>query len=79
MISNCLLMACLHWLRHPASTTIIPVVNASGRIHWVWERHGKRYEFYAKGRSKLPYWRNVLYRGRVLRYMAPVSKAQRPQ
>lgn len=66
MISNCIIHACANWLKSPARTRIIRERNASGRNHWLWEVDGKRFEFYAKGRSRLPYWRNILYKGRTV-------------
>lgn len=39
--------------------------NRCGRLHWIWIKDGKSYEFYAQGRASKPYWQNLLYFGEV--------------
>lgn len=62
---NCIVCAVVAWLRHPRSTSIKFVRNKGRRWHCIWVRDGKRFEFYAAGRSRMPYWRNALYLGRA--------------
>jgi hypothetical protein len=63
--ANCVIAAVAAWALHPRSTRIRFVRNRARRLHCIWERAGRRFEFYAPGRSKLPYWRNALYVGTV--------------
>lgn len=61
--ANCILAAVAAWIKHPRTTRIRFIKNKRRRWHCIWERNGKRFEFYAKGRSQYPYWRNVIYFG----------------
>lgn len=61
--SNCFLAAVIAWALKPRTTRIRFIRNRSRRWHCIWERDGKRFEFYAPGRSRMPYWRNALYVG----------------
>lgn len=63
--SNCLLAAVLAWCIHPRSVRIRAIRNRAGRLHFIWAREEKRFEFHASGRSRLPYWRNAMYLGSV--------------
>ncbi len=66
--SNCILYAIL--------TGHLPkfIRNKNGRWHAIWYEGDNAYEFYAKGRSKLPYWRNIIYKGRKKLITAPEVK-----
>jgi len=63
--SNCIVSALVAWLRNPARTRIHFVRTSTRRWHCIWTRDGRRYEFHAPGRSKLPYWRNLVYLGSI--------------
>lgn len=60
--SNCVIFALFEKAKNPA-VRIGFIRNRHGRLHCIWTLNGKRYEFYAKGRSSLPYWKNIIYRG----------------
>lgn len=62
---NCVIAALLAWVAAPRRTRIRLVRNRHGRWHVCWERDGRRYEFYAPGRSSLGYLRNGLYWGQI--------------
>lgn len=62
---NCIVAALVARVLSPAQTRISFVRTRAGRWHCIWVRAGHRYEFYAPGRSKLPYWRNLVYLGCV--------------
>lgn len=66
-LSNCLVAALVVKARDWSGVEIRFVRNRSRRWHCIWIKAGERYEFYAKGRSTMPYWRNLLYRGEVRR------------
>ncbi|WP_059440929.1 MULTISPECIES: hypothetical protein [Comamonas] len=63
--SNCIVSALVAWLLNPVGTQIRFIRTSTRRWHCIWVRDGHRYEFYAPGRSKLPYWRNLVYLGRI--------------
>lgn len=62
---NCVLAAVGAWIMRPTQVRILFVRNRSRRLHCIWKMGGVRYEFYAPGRSRLPYWRNIVYMGTV--------------
>ena len=62
---NCLCVALVAWIAAPLRTRIRLVRNRAGRWHVAWERDGRRFEFYARGRSRLGYLRNLLYVGQI--------------
>lgn len=71
-ISGCLWMAVYHKLKDWNGVKIKTIRNRCGRLHWIWIKDGKCYEFYAQGRASKPYWQNLLYFGEVreIKYLA---------
>lgn len=74
--SNCVLAAIAAWAKHPRTTRIRFIRNRSHRWHCIWERGGRRFEFYAPNRSRLPYWRNVVYMGTTREVYRPTRGEQ---
>ncbi|WKL16593.1 hypothetical protein QYQ99_03285 [Comamonas testosteroni] len=69
--SNCIVSALVAWLLSPAHTRIRFIRTSTRRWHCIWVQNGQRYEFYAPGRSKLPYWRNLVYLGCIRQIGGP--------
>lgn len=65
--SSCIIEAVKQKILRPRLVRIKITRNATNRIHFYWVENGLKYEFYAKGRSKLPYWKNLLYKGCIKR------------
>lgn len=65
--SSCLIESIKQKILRPRAVRIKITRNASNRIHFYWVEDGMNWEFYAKGRSKLPYWMNLLYKGCIKR------------
>jgi hypothetical protein len=63
MPGNCLICAIWEWLKYPTTTSIKLMRNRRRRWHVYWVRDGKRFEFYAPGRSSKSYLGNLLYVG----------------
>ncbi|WP_256804562.1 hypothetical protein [Pseudomonas putida] len=70
---NCVLAALMAWVASPKATRIRFIRNKSRRWHCIWERGGKAFEFYAPGRSRMPYWRNALYLGHSREIGVPLA------
>lgn len=78
MIGNCILSALVAKARNPRKVKIDFIRNRARRWHCTWLVDGKRFEFYAQGRSRLPYWRNLLYSG-VVREVGKATTQQPTQ
>lgn len=70
-VGNCLIAALIAKAKHPRRVRLAVARNRSGRWHVAWTDAGVRYEFYAKGRSTMPYWQNLLYIGEIKRVSTP--------
>lgn len=62
---NCLLAALAAKLRAPREVRIRTLRNRAGRLHFYWERDGRRFEFYTPGASRGSYVRNAVRLGVV--------------
>ena len=63
---NCLVVALIASLR--PGNRMYRCRNRTGRLHFFWvDRKGRAWEFYTKGASQRPYWRNALTIGEIQR------------
>lgn len=65
VLGNCLIFALLAKAASPTSVKIITMRNRSGRLHFLWEKDGVRYEFYTPGASRDSYFRNSIRIGEI--------------
>ena len=62
---NCLIAALIAKGIAPRRTRLRYLRNRCGRLHFYWERDGRRFEFYTQGASRASYLRNAIRLGEV--------------